>query len=218
MAYILEKKLSKHPEEFGKGEIAGVASPESANNAAAQSGFIPMLILGIPSNAVMAIMLGALIIYGVEPGALLLKKHPDLFWGVVTSMYTGNVMLLVLNLPLIPMWVSVLKIPYIYLFPFILLFCLIGAYSINNTTMDILIMNIFGVLGYMMKKMKYEGAPLVLALVLGPMFENSAAIFGNIPRKFSDFLYTSSCPCFLCRCVFINNFSICPFQEAADSL
>ncbi len=173
MSYIVEKKLSKHPEAFGKGEIRGVAAPEAANNAAAQSAFIPMLTLGIPSTATMAIMLGALIIYGVEPGPFLLKKHPDLFWGVVTSMYTGNVMLLVLNLPLIPMWVKVLKIPYVYLFPMILLFCLIGAYSINNTTMDILIMNIFGLLGYVMKKVSYEGAPLVLALVLGPMFENS---------------------------------------------
>jgi putative tricarboxylic transport membrane protein len=173
MAYIVEKKLSKHPEEFGKGEIRGVAAPESANNAAAQSAFIPMLTLGIPSTATMAIMLGALLIYGVEPGPFLLRKHPDLFWGVVTSMYTGNVMLLVLNLPLIPMWVKVLKIPYVYLFPMILLFCLIGAYSINNTAMDILIMNIFGLLGYVMKKVNYEGAPMVLALVLGPMFENN---------------------------------------------
>jgi putative tricarboxylic transport membrane protein len=173
MAYIVEKKLSKHPEEFGKGEIKGVAAPESANNASIQSAFIPMLTLGIPSTPVMAIMLGALIIYGVDPGPFLLKKHPDLFWGVITSMYTGNVMLLILNLPLIPMWVRVLKIPYAYLFPMILLFCLIGAYSIDNTTMDILIMNIFGLLGYITKKLDYEGAPMVLALVLGPMFENS---------------------------------------------
>jgi putative tricarboxylic transport membrane protein len=173
MSYIVEKKLSKHPEEFGKGEIKGVAGPEAANNASAQSAFIPMLTLGIPSTATMAIMLGALIIYGVEPGPFLLKKHPDLFWGVVSSMFTGNLMLLVLNLPLIPMWVRVLKIPYVYLFPLILLFCLIGAYSINNSTMDILIMNIFGILGYVMKKLNYEGAPMVLALVLGPMFENS---------------------------------------------
>jgi putative tricarboxylic transport membrane protein len=173
LAYIVEKKLSKHPEEFGKGEIRGVAAPEAANNAAAQSAFIPMLTLGIPSTATMAIMLGAIMIYGVEPGPFLLRKHPDLFWGVVTSMYTGNVMLLVLNLPLIPMWVKVLKIPYVYLFPMILLFCLIGAYSINNNAMDILIMNIFGLLGYIMKKVNYEGAPMVLALVLGPMFENN---------------------------------------------
>jgi putative tricarboxylic transport membrane protein len=173
MSYIVEKKLSRHPEAFGKGEIKGVAAPESANNAAAQSAFIPMLTLGIPSTATMAIMLGALIIYGVEPGPFLINKNPELFWGVVSSMYTGNIMLLVLNLPLIPLWVRVLKIPYIYLFPMILLFCLIGAYSCNNTATDILIMNAFGVLGFIMKKVNYEGAPMVLALVLGPMFENN---------------------------------------------
>ena len=173
---FVEKKLSKHPEDLVRGKLQGVAAPEAANNAAAQSAFIPMLTLGIPSTPTMAIMLGALIIYGVEPGPFLLKKHPDMFWGVVTSMYTGNVMLLVLNLPLIPMWVKVLKIPYVYLFPMILLFCLIGAYSINNTTMDILIMNIFGLLGYVMKKVNYEGAPMVLALVLGPMFENNVRL------------------------------------------
>jgi putative tricarboxylic transport membrane protein len=173
LSYAIEKKISKHPEEFGKGEIKGVAAPESANNAASQTAFIPLLTLGIPSTATMAIMLGALLIYGVEPGPLLIQKHPDLFWGVVTSMYTGNVMLLVLNLPLIPLWVRVLKIPYAYLFPMILLFCQIGAYSVNNSASDILIMNIFGLLGYLMKKLGYEGAPMVLALVLGPMFENN---------------------------------------------
>ena len=173
LSYIVEKKISKHPEEFGKGEIKGVAAPEAANNAAAQSGFIPMLTLGIPCSPVMAIMLAALIIYGLEPGAFLIQKHPDLFWGVVASMFTGNVMLLVLNLPLIPLWVRVLKLPYVYLFPLILLFCEIGAYSVNNSTTDIIIMNIFGILGYMMRKVKYEGAPMILAIVLGPMFENN---------------------------------------------
>jgi putative tricarboxylic transport membrane protein len=173
LSYIVEKKISKEPGAFGQGAIEGVAAPEAANNAAAQSAFIPMLTLGIPSTATMAIMLGALIIYGVEPGPFLLQKRPDLFWGVVTSMFTGNAMLLVLNLPLIPMWVRILKIPYVYLFPMILLFCMIGAYSINNSVMDIVVMNIFGLLGYFLKKTNYEGAPMILALVLGPMFENS---------------------------------------------
>jgi putative tricarboxylic transport membrane protein len=182
MSYITEKKLSKHPEEFGKGMIEGVAGPEAANNAASQSCFIPMLTLGIPPNAVMAIMLGALLIYGVEAGPFLIKTHPDLFWAVVTSMITGNAMLLLLNLPLIPMWVRVIRMPYVYLFPLIILFCLTGAYSINNSTTDILLMNLFGVFGYVMKKLDYEGAPLILAVVLGPLFENNVRLSLTISR------------------------------------
>jgi putative tricarboxylic transport membrane protein len=173
MSYIVEKKISKHPERFGKGEIRGVAGPESANNAASTAAFIPMLTLGIPATGTMAILIGALTIYGVQPGPLLMQKAPDLFWGTVTSMYTGNVMLLVLNLPLIAIWVRVLKIPYPILFPLILLFCLIGAYSLNNSAFDILIMNIFGLLGYLIKKVGYEGGPFILAFILGPMFENT---------------------------------------------
>jgi putative tricarboxylic transport membrane protein len=173
MAYIVEKKVSKHPERFGKGEIRGVAAPEAANNSAATAAFIPMLTLAIPATATMAILLGALMMYGVQPGPALMQHNPEIFWGVVTSMYTGNVMLLVLNLPLIPLWVKVLKTPYPILFPLILLICLIGAYSISNTAADILIMNIFGIVGYFMKKMKYEGAPFILAFILGPMFENA---------------------------------------------
>jgi putative tricarboxylic transport membrane protein len=172
-SYAIEKKISKHPEKFGKGAIEGVAAPESANNAATSGAFIPMLSLGIPSNAVMALLLGALMIYGLQPGPLLIRQAPDLFWGTITSMYVGNVMLLVLNLPLIGLWVKILKIPYAILFPLILLFCLIGAYSMNNNVGDLIIMNIFGIIGYLMKKFKYEGAPLVLAVVLGPMFENA---------------------------------------------
>jgi len=172
-SYIVEKKVSKHPERFGQGEIEGVAGPESANNAGAQAAFVPMLTLGIPATPTMAILLGALLIYGVQPGPLLINKAPDVFWGLVTSMYTGNAMLLILNLPLIPLWVKVLKVPYPILFPLILLFCLTGAFSINNTVADIIVMNIFGVIGYLMKKLKYEGAPLVLAYILGPLFENS---------------------------------------------
>jgi len=172
-SYAMEKKLSKHPEKFGTGAIEGVAGPESANNSASQGAFIPLLTLGIPNNAVMALMLGALIIHGVQPGPLLMKEEPDIFWGVIASMYIGNIMLLVLNLPLIGMWVQVLKIPYRILFPLILLFCFIGVYSVKNSILDLWFMIGFGVLGYLMKKFEYEMAPLVLALILGPMFENA---------------------------------------------
>ncbi len=150
-----------------------MAGPETANNAATGGAFIPLLTLGIPSNVVMALLLGALMIHGVTPGPLLIQRNPEMFWGVIASMYLGNAMLLVLNLPLIGIWVQVLKVPYKILFPLILFFCLIGAYSINNSTFDVGIMLVFGVLGYLMRKYNYEGAPLILAYVLGPMFENS---------------------------------------------
>ena len=172
-SYAIEKKASKHPEEFGKGAIEGVAGPESANNSAAGGSFIPLLTLGIPANPVMAILLGALMIHGLQPGPLLMKNAPDLFWGTVVSMYIGNGMLLVLNLPLIPLWVKVLKVPYYLLYPLILLFCLIGAYSLDNTVADIIIMIIFGILGFLMKKLRYDGAPMILALVLGQKLETS---------------------------------------------
>lgn len=153
--------------------IQGVAGPEAANNSATGGAFVPLLTLGIPANAVMALLLGALVIYGVQPGPRLIAEHPDLFWGVVASMYVGNAMLLVLNLPLIGMWVQILRVPYPILFPLILLFCLIGAYSLNNSTAEVAIMIFFGVLGYFLKKLEFEGAPLILALVLGPMMEMS---------------------------------------------
>jgi putative tricarboxylic transport membrane protein len=172
-SYAIEKKVSKHPEEFGKGAIQGVAGPESANNSAAGGSFIPLLTLGIPANPVMAILLGALMIHGLQPGPLLMTKAPDLFWGTIVSMYIGNGMLLVLNLPLIPMWVKVLKVPYYLLYPLILLFCLIGAYSLENSIADIIIMLIFGILGFLMKKFRYDGAPMILALVLGQKLETS---------------------------------------------
>ena len=172
-AYAMEKKISKHPEKFGKGAIEGVASPEAANNAASQGAFIPLLTLGIPANVVMAILLGALLIHGIKPGPLLMKQHADLFWGVVGSMYLGNAMLLVLNLPLIGIWVKILKIPYPILFPLIILFCLIGCYSLSNNIYEILIMVLFGVVGFLMKKFAYEGAPLILAFVLSPLMENA---------------------------------------------
>ncbi len=173
ISYAMEKKLAKHPETFGKGDIRGVAGPESANNAGAQGAFIPMLTMGIPCNVTLAILMGALMIHGVTPGPRVLLDHPRVFWGVVGSMYLGNVMLLLLNLPLIGLWVRMLKVPYSVLFPFIFLFCLIGAYTVGNNILDVYIMILFGILGYLMKKYDYEPAPLVLAFVLGPMFENA---------------------------------------------
>ena len=173
LSYGLEKRISKQPEEFGQGAIEGVAGPESANNSATSGGFIPLLTLGIPSNITMALMFGALLIHGMRPGPFLVKDHADLFWGVISSMYIGNVMLLILNLPLIPLWVQVLKVPYRILFPLILLFCIVGSYSLNNSTFDVIVMMIFGLLGYLFKKFDFEGAPLILAFVLGPMFETN---------------------------------------------
>jgi putative tricarboxylic transport membrane protein len=173
VSYAVEKKVSKHPERFGKGAIEGVAAPESANNAAAGGALIPLLSLGIPPNVVMAMLYTALMIHGIQPGPLLLKNNPDLFWGLVASMYLGNVLLLLLNLPLIGIWVRVLKVPYRILFPLILLFCLIGAYSVKNTTFDLFLMIFFGAVGYLMRKFDYEAAPLILAFVLGPMLEQS---------------------------------------------
>jgi putative tricarboxylic transport membrane protein len=172
VSYALEKRLSRTPERFGKGAIAGVAGPEAANNAAAGSGFIPLLTLGIPPNVVVALLLGAFVVHNVQPG-LLMTQNPSLFWGIVASMYIGNLMLLVLNLPLIGLWVQMLKVPYRILFPLILLFCLIGVYSISSNVFDIYVMIAFGVLGYLMRKLGYEPAPLVLAFVLGPMMENN---------------------------------------------
>ncbi len=172
-SYAIEKKVSKHPEEFGKGAIQGVAGPESANNSAAGGAFIPLLTLGIPANPVMAILLGALMIHGLQPGPLLMSKAPDLFWGTIVSMYIGNGMLLVLNLPLIPLWVMVLRVPYYLLYPLIILFCLIGSYSIGNNAGDVIVMLIFGIVGYLMKKSHYDAAPMVLALVLGWQLEST---------------------------------------------
>lgn len=173
VSYAVEKRISKYPEKFGTGVIEGVAAPESANNSATAGAYIPLLTLGIPSNVVMAILLGAMMIHGITPGPNLIHEHPQVFWGVIISMYIGNIMLLILNLPLIGLWVQVLKVPYGLLFPLILLFCLIGAYSLSSATFDIIIMIVFGVIGYLMKKTDYEGAPLILALVLGNLFENA---------------------------------------------
>jgi putative tricarboxylic transport membrane protein len=171
MSYAMEKKLSKYPERFGTGAIEGVAGPETTNNAASSGCFVPLLTLGLPTNVIMAMMLGALMIHGVQPGPLLVKQHPDVFWGVIASMYIGNIMLLILNLPLIRIWVMILRIPYGILFPLIILFCIIGAYSVNQNYVDIVTLMIFGGVGYLMRKLKYEGGPLVLGFILGPMIE-----------------------------------------------
>jgi len=173
LSYSLEKRISKNPEKFGKGAIEGVAAPESANNSATAGNFIPLFTLGIPSNSVMAILFAAFLIHGIQPGPFLLKDHPDIFWGVISSMYVGNVMLLMLNLPLLPIWVKVLEVPPRILFPLILLFCLIGSYSLNNNAFDVVVMIISGMLGYLVRKFGYEGAPLLLAFVLGPTFERN---------------------------------------------
>jgi putative tricarboxylic transport membrane protein len=173
MSYAAEKRISKRPEKFGTGTIEGVAGPESANNASSTGSFVPLLSLGIPTNSVMALLLASLMIHGVLPGPLLIKQSPDVFWSVIASMYVGNIMLLVLNLPLVGMWVQVLKVPYYYLFPFILLFCLLGTYSIGNTVFDIAVMIFFGIVGFLMKKFRYDPTPLILAFVLGPMFEDN---------------------------------------------
>ena len=170
-AYSLEKKLSKHPEQFGKGAIEGVAGPESANNAGAQTSFIPMLTLGIPSNPVMALMIGAMIIQGIQPGPSVITEQPALFWGIIVSMWIGNLFLLVLNLPLIGLWVRLILVPYQYLYPLILVFCAIGVFSLNNNTFDIYMMALFGVLGYVFAKLDCEPAPMLLGFILGPLME-----------------------------------------------
>jgi putative tricarboxylic transport membrane protein len=166
LSYTLEKKLAKDPSRFGKGAIEGVAGPETANNAAAGGSLIPLLTLGIPPNVVMAMLFSAMIIHGVQPGPLLMTSSPDVFWGLVASMYIGNVLLVLLNLPLIGLWVQLLKIPYRILLPLILLFCIIGAYSLNNSTFDVMVMIFFGGVGYLMRKFRYESAPLVLAFIM----------------------------------------------------
>ncbi len=171
--YSLEKKVSRDPSRFGKGAVEGVAGPEAANNAAAQANFIPMLSLGLPANALMAMMIGALMIHGITPGPMVIEKQPVLFWGLVASMWLGNLMLVIINLPLIGVWVKLLQIPYRYLFPAILLFCCIGVYSLDNSITEVAFMALFGVLGYFLKKLECEPAPLLLGLILGPMLEEN---------------------------------------------
>ncbi len=170
-SYSLEKKVSKYSKEFGKGAIEGVAGPESANNAGAQTSFIPMLTLGIPSNPVMALMIGAMIIQGIQPGPLVITEQPALFWGIITSMWIGNLFLLILNLPLIGIWVRIIMVPYHLLYPAILVFCAIGVFSLNNTEFDVYLMALFGFIGYILSKLDCEPAPMLLGFILGPMME-----------------------------------------------
>jgi putative tricarboxylic transport membrane protein len=170
-AYALEKKVSRNRAQFGKGAIEGVAAPESANNAGAQMSFIPMLTLGIPSNPVMALMIGAMIIQGIQPGPSVMTEQPALFWGIIASMWIGNLMLLILNLPLIGLWVKMISVPYHLLYPMILVFCCIGVFSLNNSSFDVYLMILFGFLGYVFKKLDCEPAPMLLGFILGPMME-----------------------------------------------
>ncbi len=170
-SYSLEKRLSKEPERFGQGAIEGVAGPESANNAGAQTSFIPMLTLGLPSNSVMALMIGAMLIQGIQPGPSVMTEQPTLFWGLIASMWIGNLMLLVLNLPLIGLWVRMIAIPYHFLFPTIIALCAIGVFSVNNSLFDVYAMAFFGVVGYVFRKLEVEPAPMLLAFILGPMME-----------------------------------------------
>jgi putative tricarboxylic transport membrane protein len=172
-AYTLEKKVSKNPEKFGKGAIEGVAGPEAANNAGAQTSFIPMLTLGIPGNAVMALMIGALMIQGIAPGPQVMNEKPQLFWGLIASMWVGNLMLVVLNLPLIGMWIKLLTVPYRYLYPSILVFMAIGVFSLSNNPWDVLVMALFGIFGYVCVKLECEPAPLILGFILGPLMEEN---------------------------------------------
>ena len=173
ISYAMEKKISKHPQRFGSGAIEGVAGPESANNAAAQSSFIPLLTLGIPGNATIAMIFVALMIHGIQPGPMLLSEHPNLFWGVVASMYIANVMLLGLNLPLIRVWVRMLSVPYHYIATIVVIICIVGAYSIKNSASDVGMMILFAVLGYFLRKGGFPAAPMVLAMILGRILELS---------------------------------------------
>ena len=172
-AYTFEKKMSRTPQRFGHGAIEGVAAPESANNAAAQTSFIPLLTLGIPPNAVMALMVGAMTIHGIVPGPQVMTKQPDLFWGLIASMWVGNLMLVVINLPLVGLWVRLLRVPYRMLFPAILIFCCIGVYSINNAPADVIMVATFGLVGYWLIKHDFEPAPMLLGFVLGPLMEEN---------------------------------------------
>jgi putative tricarboxylic transport membrane protein len=170
-AYSIEKKVSKNSAEFGKGAIEGVAAPESANNAGAQTSFIPMLTLGIPSNPVMALMIGAMIIQGIQPGPAVMTEQPALFWGIIVSMWIGNLFLLVLNLPMIGLWVRMIMVPYHFLYPAILMFCAIGVFSLNNSDFDVFLMALFGLFGYICAKLEMEPAPMLLGFIIGPMME-----------------------------------------------
>lgn len=171
VSYAMERKLSRKPEEFGQGAVAGVAGPESANNAATSGAFVPMLALGVPSGPIPAVMLAAMMVHGISPGPLLIQQQPALFWGFIASMYVGNVMLLILNLPLVGLFVNVLRVPYPVLYPSIIVFCIIGVYAVNSSVVDVWIMLVMGLLGWILRKLEFETAPIVLGVVLAPMIE-----------------------------------------------
>ena len=173
MSYATEKRFSKHPEQFGKGAIEGVAGPESANNSATGGAMVPLLTLGIPGSGTTAIMLGALMMFGLQPGPLLFQKNPDFVWGVIASMYIGNIMLLIMNIACIPLFVKILKIPNALLFPLIIVFATVGVYSVDGNIFDVWMLYVFGVMGYFMKKFDMPPAPVVLSVVLGPMIERA---------------------------------------------
>jgi len=173
VSYGIERRVSKHPERFGNGAIEGVAGPESANNAAATGAFVPMLALGIPTGPITAVMLAAIMVHGISPGPLLITQEPQLFWGFVASMYVGNIVLLILNLPLVGLFVNLLRIPYSYLYPAILCFCILGVYSVSNSVVDVWIMLVMGAFGYVLRKTGFEPAPIALGLILAPMLELS---------------------------------------------
>lgn len=214
VSYAVEKKVSKHPELFGTGVIQGVAGPESANNAGAQASFIPLLTLGIPTNVVMALFLGALMLHGITPGPLLVREHPDLFWGVITSMYVGNTMLLILNLPLIGLWVKVLKTPESILYPIVLILTIVGVYTVRNNVFDIYLMIFFCILGYLFKKMDFDIAPFILAVVLGPMFEEAMRQSLIMSRgNLSVFFYRPISAIFLIIAVIMVLISIVPIGK-----
>ncbi|MFO0990159.1 MAG: tripartite tricarboxylate transporter permease, partial [Alphaproteobacteria bacterium] len=200
-AYLAEKRVSRTPERFGTGAVEGVAAPESANNAAAQSSFIPLLTLGIPANPVMALMLAILLIQNIVPGPALVATRPDVFWGVIASMWVGNLMLLVLNLPLIGLWVRLLSVPYRYLFPAILVFCCIGAYSTGGNVAEIWIMLAFAAFGYALLKLKFEPAPMLLGYVLAPLMEEHfRRALGLSHGDFSVFVTSPISAVFLALC------------------
>jgi len=173
VSYAVEKRMSKHPEQFGQGAVAGVAGPESANNSATSGAMVPMLALGVPSGPIPAVMLAAMMVHGVSPGPLLIQQQPELFWGFIASMYVGNVVLLILNLPLVGLFVNILRVPYPYLYPAILVFSILGVYAVNGSVVDVWIMLIMGVLGWVLRKLSFETAPVVLGVVLAPMIELS---------------------------------------------
>jgi putative tricarboxylic transport membrane protein len=173
VSYALERRIAKNPERFGQGAIEGVAGPESANNSATSGAFVPMLALGVPSGPIPAVMMAAMMVHGISPGPLLISQQPELFWGFIASMYVGNVVLLILNLPLVGIFVNLLRIPYPLLYPGILMFCVLGVYAVNGTVVDVGIMTAMGALGYVLRKFDFETAPVVLGLVLAPMMEMS---------------------------------------------